>query len=78
MVRELDSVVLTTELPEHGLKPGDIGTVVLKHRGDAGFEVEFMTLDGETLAVVSLFASQVRPIGRREIAHARAVERVSA
>ena len=46
--------------------------MVLVHE-DKGYEVEFMTLDGETLAVVSLFADQVRPVGRREIAHARAV-----
>ena len=30
-----------------------------------------MTLDGETVAVVSLAADRVRPIGRREIALAR-------
>jgi hypothetical protein len=53
MIRELDSVVLARDLPEHGLKRGDVGTVVLVHAG-AGYDVEFMTLDGETLAVVSL------------------------
>ena len=74
MIRELDSVVLTVELPEYGLHPGDIGTVVLVHRNNAGYEVEFMTLDGETIAVTSLFGSQIRPIARREIAHVRAVE----
>jgi Domain of unknown function (DUF4926) len=73
MMRELDSVVLTCDLPEHGLKRGDVGTVVLVHAG-AGYEVEFMTLDGETLAVVSLRDEQLRPIGRREIAHARLVQ----
>jgi len=73
MIRELDCVVLTTDLPEHGLKRGDIGAVVLAH-GGAGFEVEFVTLGGETVAVVSLTADQVRPVGRREIATARAVE----
>ena len=72
MIRELDSVVLTCDLLEHGLKRGDVGTVVLAHR-DKGFEVEFMTLDGETLVVASLSPSQVRPISRREIADARAV-----
>jgi hypothetical protein len=76
MIQELDSVVLATDLPEYGLERGDIGTVVLTHRDGEGYEVEFMTLDGETLAVVSLFASQVRPIGRREVAHARMVESV--
>lgn len=73
MIRELDSVVLTCDLPDHGLKRGDVGTVVLKHPG-GGYEVEFITLDGETVAVVSLVEEQVRPIGRREIAHARTVQ----
>jgi uncharacterized protein DUF4926 len=74
MIQELDSVVLTTDLPEYGLERGDIGAVVLIHGDDKGYEVEFVTLDGETVAVISLFPSQVRPIGRREIAHARTVQ----
>ena len=73
MMKELDTVVLTEDLPEHALKQGDIGTVVLVH-DRAGYEVEFMTLNGETLAVVSLMPHQVRPVGPREIAQARAVE----
>ena len=73
MIRELDSVVLASDLLEHGLKRGDVGTVVLVHPG-GGYEIEFMTLDGETLAVVSLREDQLRPIGRREIAHARPVQ----
>jgi hypothetical protein len=73
MIKELETIVLTEDLPEYGLKRGDIGTVVLVH-GDAGYEVEFMTLDGETIAVVSLTSRQVRPIGRREIAQARLIE----
>ena len=72
MLKELDTVVLAADLPEHGLSRGDLGTIVLVHEGK-GYEVEFMALDGETLAVVSLFAEQVRPVGHREIAHARAV-----
>jgi hypothetical protein len=73
MTRELDSVVLACDLSEHGLKRGEVGTVVLIPPG-GGYEAEFMTLDGETLAVVSLGAEQLRPIGRREIAHARPVQ----
>jgi len=72
MIRELDTLVLTTDLPAHGLKRGDVGTVALLHKS-GGYEVEFMTLDGETVAVVSLTGEQVRPIGRREIAHARSL-----
>lgn len=73
MIHELDRIVLTTDLPEYGLERGDIGTVVLVHRDYKGYEVEFVTLDGETVAVVSLYPSQVRPIAHREIAHARPV-----
>ena len=72
MIKELDSVVLMTDLPEHGLSEGDLGTVVLVHK-EAGYEVEFVTLEGETLAVVSLGTNQVRQISPREIAHARLV-----
>ena len=71
MIGELDSVVLAVDLREHGLRRGDVGTVVLVHDLE-GYEVEFLTLDGDTVAVVSLFAEQVRPVGGlREIAHAR-------
>jgi hypothetical protein len=76
MAKELESVVLATDLPDYGLKKGDIGTIVLVHADGRGYEVEFMTLDGETVAVISLLPSQVRPIGRREIAHARPVTTV--
>jgi len=74
MIKELDQVVLTNDLPEHGLKAGDIGTVVLEHIAKKGYEVEFVALDGETLAVVSVFPAQIRPIGHREIARVRPVE----
>lgn len=73
MINELDQVVLTPDLPEHGLQKGDIGTIVLVHRQGQGYEVEFITLAGDTVAVVSLAAGQLRTIGRREIAHARAI-----
>lgn len=73
MIRELDEVVLAADMPDVGLEQGDLGTVVLVHNGGRGFEVEFVTLDGETVAVVTLLADQVRAINPREIAHAREV-----
>jgi hypothetical protein len=72
MLKELDSVVLTTDLTEHGLSAGDVGTIVLVH-GTEGYEVEFVTLEGETLAVISLRPDQLRAVEPREIAHARAI-----
>ena len=72
MLEETELAVLTVDLPEYGLKAGDVGTVILVHwRG--GYEVEFMTLDGEMVAVTSLQATQVRPIGSREVAHVRSI-----
>lgn len=71
MIKELDKIILTSDLPEYSLEQGDIGTVVLVHQGGKGYEVEFVTLDGETVAIVSLHSIQVRPIGRREIARSR-------
>ena len=72
-MKELDSVVLKHDLPEYGLEQGDIGTIVLVHQGGKGYEIEFVTLDGETVAVVTLSASQIRQAVPREIAHTRSL-----
>lgn len=74
IIKELDRVALTEDLPDYGLKRGDIATVVLVHETVPGYELEFFTLDGKTLAVVSAFPHQVRPVGQREVAHARVLE----
>jgi len=71
MIREHDTVVLVTAVPGERLLPGDVGTVVHVYRYGQAYEVEFMTLEGKTAAVITLEASQVRPVGQREIAHAR-------
>jgi hypothetical protein len=68
-IKEHDQVVLTAPVPSEGLLPGDVGTVV--HVYAAGFEVEFFTLKGKTAAVATLDAAQVRPVGARDIIHAR-------
>ena len=71
MIKEHDCVVLTKNLPEENLVAGDIGTVVHIHKDGAAYEVEFMTLTGETVAIVTLESSQVRPLNRRDLAHTR-------
>jgi hypothetical protein len=70
-MKELDIVILTQDLPEQDLQAGDIGTIVMAHQDGAAFEVEFCTLDGETVAIETLLPSQIRPIDRGEIAHVR-------
>lgn len=73
MIEEHSNVVLTKDLEASGLRAGDIGTVVMVHANGAAYEVEFMTLGGDTLAVLTLSAEDIRPADSREIAHARKV-----
>ena len=73
MIKEHDRVVLTNDLPEERLKAGDVGTVVHVHRQGEAFEVEFVALDGHTVAVATVRASQVRAVTHHDIAHARKV-----
>ncbi|QIN78347.1 DUF4926 domain-containing protein [Rubrobacter marinus] len=79
MIAEHERAVLTRDVPEKGLKAGDVGTVVSVHaaRVDdedrAGYTLEFMSPAGETVAVATVFADAVRPVGPREVNHARAI-----
>lgn len=74
MIKEHDCVVLTNNLPDAHLLSGDVGTIIHIHAGGAAYEVEFATLTGETVAVVTVLPSQCRPIGHRDINHVRELE----
>lgn len=78
MIKEHQSVVLTTDLANEGLTAGDIGTVVHIHKGGRAYEVEFMTLLGKTVTVTTLDHAQVRPVFDGEVAHARLLSARSA
>ncbi len=71
MIKEHDRVVLVSDLPADGLVTGDVGVVVHQYADTHAYEVEFTTLEGKTAAVVTVAATQVRPIGKHEITHAR-------
>ncbi len=58
--RELDTVVLTHDRPEAGLRAGDLGAIVHRHAADR-FEVEFVAASGRTQALLTLPASDLRP-----------------
>ena len=58
-LQSLDVVVLNEDLPSHGLKRGDLGTIVEVYAADA-VEVEFVTASGRTRALVTLPPSAVR------------------
>ena len=72
MFRELDTVVLTKDLPDHGLRRGDLGAVV--HVGPAGvFEVEFVTAAGRTQALVALESKDLRAVADTDLVAVRDV-----
>ena len=71
MIRELDTVVLTCDIEAHGLKQGDVGAVVHRYSDGTAFEVEFVTAEGKTVALLTLAQADVRPISGREILHVR-------
>ncbi|CAN5790945.1 DUF4926 domain-containing protein [soil metagenome] len=71
MIKELDSVVLKRDLSDHGLEQGDVGAVVHRYSTGETLEVEFVTGEGETVAVLTLDAEEVRPMRSKEVLHAR-------
>ncbi len=71
-IDELDRVALACALPEFDLCPGDLGTVVHVYPSGELFEVEFVSLDGRTIAVETLGIDQIRTVQANEVAAARA------
>ena len=70
-MKELDLVVLTHDIPEHGLLEGDLGTIVHGYTDGQAWEVEFVTAEGRTVAVFTLTRADIRPMGSQEILHVR-------
>jgi hypothetical protein len=76
-MQELDMIVLTRDLVENGLREGDVGAIVHCYADGLAYEVEFVTAAGATLAVVTLNASDVRPVSGSEILHVRSLAGVA-
>ena len=73
MPEEHDLIVLTIDIrdADGDLKAGDVGTVVHVHPGDEAFVVEFTTLHGGTVAIVTVLPSQFRSVTEKDVIHAR-------
>jgi len=71
MIHELDTVVLVHDLEEHGFTQGDVGAVVHCCKDTMTFEVEFVTVEGVTIAVLTLSQQDIRLMHVREILHVR-------
>ena len=68
----LDPVVLTEDLPTHGLRRGDMGAIVEIYSED-DVEVEFVTAAGITQALLALHINQLRPVGPHDIPAVRSL-----
>jgi len=78
MIRELDTVVLTHDIEKYGLKEGDIGAVVHCYSDGSTFEVEFVTAEGRTIAVLTLTLDDIRLMSNKEILHVREIAQQAA
>jgi len=75
MIGELDTIVLTHDINEHGLEREDVEAVVHRYPGGVipagnAFKVEFVTVEGSTVAVLTLAIPHIRPMGKGKILHA--------
>jgi hypothetical protein len=72
--KQLDTVVLDRDLPQHGLRRGDLGAVVEVYEPD-GLEVEFVTASGKTEALLALKVGDVRSVADGDLIAVRPFDR---
>ena len=72
--KTLDTVVLDRDMPEFGLRKGDLGAVVEVYEPD-GLEVEFVTASGRTEALVTLNQKDVRRVGDTDLIAVRSLRK---
>ena len=68
----LDTVVLDRDLPEHGLRSGDLGAIVQVYEPD-GLDIEFVTASGKIQALVTLKIGDIRPVQDSDLISVRSV-----
>ncbi len=71
-LHSLDVVVLTHDIPAHGLQAGDLGAVVEVYGPDA-IGVEFVAASGRTQALVTLHPTDVREVADNDLVSVRPV-----
>ena len=76
MFNQLDTVVLTRDIPDAGLRRGDLGAIVEVY-GPNAFEVEFVAASGRTQALVTLTAQDIRHVGDEDLVSVRPVEKTA-
>ena len=68
-------VALKTDVPENGLRRGDVATIVEYHQGrpgqEPGYSLEVFNAVGDTVAVITLRESEIEPLSATGILHVR-------
>jgi hypothetical protein len=72
MFKLLDTVALTHDIPDSGLRRGDLGAIVELH-GPTDFEVEFVAASGRTQALLTLGSDDVRHVGDQDLIAVRSL-----
>lgn len=74
-------VSLAEDFPKQGLHAGDLATLVEVHEGgpgqETGYSLEVFNAVGETIAVMVVEESKIRPVNRNEILHVRQLDEAS-
>ena len=76
MIKKHVQIVLTADVVgDEGeeLQSGDVGTIIHIHPNEEALVVEFMSLDGDTVAIETVLPSQARPVTNADLTHARTV-----
>ena len=68
-------ISLNADLPQHGLRSGDVATIVEHHVGqpnqEPGYTLEVFSAVGESIAVVTVRESQIEPLKANQLLHVR-------
>lgn len=73
--KKLECVVLSHDISEHGLREGDLGTVVGIYP-QGGVEIEFVRGSGATQVLLTLSAQDIREIDTHDLLATRRMAKV--
>jgi hypothetical protein len=73
--KKLEVVVLAHDIPKHGLRAGDLGTLVEIYPG-GGVEIEFVRGSGATQALLTLSEQDIRKIDAHDLLATRRLAQV--
>jgi len=71
-----EEVVLKNDIPEKGLKKGDVATVVEHHPvpgGEDGYSLEIFNALGDTIAVITVPESSIESLTENEVFSVRSL-----